>query len=149
MYTNPSAGIFQTTETAFSMPLGNQYVYLVWEFVFESNQTVCYCFTSLEDACCDCTLPCPTAFFSETTGSQAQVCSVDTDGPGNLGQLGFNGSGSIPTIGDIVFDSTACDAGNYISNGFYIVTPGVTTTVPKNWIQIGVNGEVIGSGVCP
>lgn len=149
VYTNPSAGIFQATETAFSMPLGNQYVYLVWEFVFESNQTVCYCFTSLKDACCDCTLPCPTAFFSETTGSQAQVCSVDTDGPGNLGQLGFNGSGSIPTIGDIVFDSIACDAGNYISNGFYIVTPGVTTTVPKNWIQIGVNGEVIGSGVCP
>ena len=149
VYTNPSAGIFQTTETAFSMPLGNQYVYLVWEFVFESNQTVCYCFTSLEDACCDCTLPCPTAFFSETTGSQAQVCSVDTDGPGNLGQLGFNGSGSIPTIGDIVFDSIACDAGNYIDNGFYIVTPGVTTIVPKNWIQIGVNGEVIGSGVCP
>ena len=149
VYTNPSAGIFQATETAFSMPLGNQYVYLVWEFVFESNQTVCYCFTSLEDACCDCTLPCPTAYFSQSTSNQSQVCSTNSNSPGSLGQLGFNGSGSIPTIGDIVFDSIACEAGNYIDNGFYIVTPGVTTTVPKNWIEIGVNGEVIGSGVCP
>lgn len=149
VYTNPSAGIFQATETAFSMPLGNQYVYLVWEFVFENSQTVCYCDTSAIDACCDCTLPCETAYFSETTGSQAQVCSVDTDGPGNLGQLGFNGSGSIPTIGDIVFNSSDCTSGDYLGNGFYVVTPGITTTVPKNWIQIGVNGEVIGSGVCP
>ena len=149
VYTNPSAGIFQATETAFSMPLGNQYVYLVWEFVFENSQTVCYCSSSAIDACCDCTLPCETAYFSPVTSNISQVCSVDSNSPGNLGQLGFNGTGSIPTIGDIVFDSSDCTSGDYLGNGFYVVTPGVTTTVPKNWIQIGVNGEVIGSGVCP
>ena len=149
VYTNPSAGIFQATETAFSMPLGNQYVYLVWEFVFENSQTVCYCSSSAIDACCDCTLPCETAYFSPVTSNISQVCSVDSNSPGNLGQLGFNGTGSIPTIGDIVFNSSDCTSGDYLGNGFYVVTPGITTTVPKNWIQIGVNGEVIGSGVCP
>ena len=149
VYTNPSAGIFQATETAFSMPLGNLYVYLVWEFVFENSQTVCYCSTSAQDACCDCILPCETAYFSPQVQGQTGVCSVNINSPGNLGQLGFNGTGSIPTIGDIVFDSSNCDNGNYLANGFYVVTPGSTATVPKNWIQIGVNGEVIGSGVCP
>jgi hypothetical protein len=149
VYTNPSAGIFQATETAFSMPLGNQYVYLVWEFVFENSQTVCYCSSSAIDACCDCTLPCETAYFSPITSNISQVCSVDSNSPGNLGQLGFNGTGSIPTIGDIVFDSSDCTSGDYLVNGFYVVTPGVTTIVPKNWIQVGVNGEVIGSGICP
>ena len=149
VYINPSTGIWQATETAFSMPLANEYLYLVWEFVFENSQTVCYCSTSAIDACCDCEVLCKTAYFSPETSSIPQACSVDSNSPGNLGQLGFNGVGSIPTIGDVVFGSSNCDSGDYLDNGFYIVTPGVATTAPKNWIQIGVNGEVIDSGVCP
>ena len=149
-YTNPSPGVFQGTELAFNQPLGNQYLYLVWEFVLENNLFVCYCPNSAVEACCECIVPCEQAYFGPVTQNVSQVCTTDSNTPGNLGLLGFNGTGSIPQLGNIVFGGDGCDAGSYLATGFYIVTAGPGPTIgPKNWVQIGVNGEVINTGVCP
>ena len=149
-YTNPSPGVFQGTELAFNQPLGNQYLYLVWEFVLENNLFVCYCPNSAVEACCECIVPCEQAYFGPVTQNVSQVCTTDSNTPGNLGLLGFNGTGSIPQLGNIVFGGDGCEAGSYLATGFYIVTAGPGPTIgPKNWVQIGVNGEVINTGVCP
>ena len=149
-YTNPSPGVFQGTELAFNQPLGNQYLYLVWEFVLENNLFVCYCPNSAVEACCECIVPCEQAYFGPVTQNVSQVCTTDSNTPGNLGLLGFNGTGSTPQLGNVVFGGDGCDAGSYLATGFYIVTAGPGPTIgPKNWVQIGVNGEVINTGVCP
>ena len=150
VYINPSTGVFQATELGFTQPLGNQYLYLVWEFIFNNNLFVCYCPDSALAACCECEIPCESAYFGPITQNSLQACTTDTTTVGSLGVLGFNGTGSIPSIGNIVFGSDDCEDNTYLANGFYIVTAGPGPSVgPKNWVQIGNNGEVIDSGVCP
>ena len=90
-------------------------------------------------------------FFSPVQGSEAQACLVDTDTFGSVSN-GFNGSGSIPEIGETCFNDTMCDLSNipgYVASGYYIVDEFAPSAAsPKNWVRIGANGVVINKGTC-
>tara|TARA_R110000744_G_scaffold79823_1_gene156634 strand:+ start:282 stop:5471 length:5190 start_codon:yes stop_codon:yes gene_type:complete len=149
VYTNPSAGINQATELAFNMPVGNQYLYLIWEFSIIGTQFVCYCSTNAVDVCCDCDVDCKEILVGPPTANLSQVCSTNTNDPGSNGLVGFNGNGSLPVTGNIVFATPDCKDAQYLDPGFYIVSQTSPATLPKKWVQIAAFGEVIDSGVCP
>ena len=152
---NPSLDTYQSTEAAFSMPLGNQYLYLVWDLRLISEGELCYCdpppTNSADDVCCTCSVGCQQVYIGPQTFSSSAACATDTDTVG-FSQVGFNGTGSIPQLGNIVYDNTSCNvgsSGNYLPSGFYVTDPNSpSTTSPKNWIEVGLNGVVINSGSC-
>ena len=64
--------------------------------------------------------------------------------------MGFQGSGGLPVVGNVIFTSTSCDpADGYPPTGFYIVDPFATPSLsPKQWVEIGPNGVVLQAGTC-
>ena len=134
------------------MPLGNQYLYLIWDLRLISSGTLCYCTnpSSAVEVCCDCQVTCDNVYLGPVTASSAQACQTTVSTPGNQGQVGFQGNGGLPTVGNIVFSNPTCDlAMGYPPPGFYVMDPNSTTSLtPKQWIQIGPNGVVLGEGSC-
>ena len=149
VYTSPSVGINQATEIAFNMPFGNQYLYLIWEFVIIGNQFVCYCDQSADEVCCECVVDCKQIHVGPQTGNVFQVCSTNTNDPSAIGSVGYNGSGALPSLGDVMFSTLDCTVASFLSQGFYVVSVSSPATLPKTWVEIGVNGEIIDTGVCP
>lgn len=154
--TNPSVGEYQSIEPAFNMPIGNQYLYLIWDLRLIGSMNICYCSSpsTASEVCCDCTVICNTAFFGPYNGSTAAACSTDVDSPGALGIQGFYGNGSIPSIGDVCYADQTCSIGSgsasaFTPEGFYIVSSSATgPTVPKKWVEINNVGNVIAEGFC-
>jgi hypothetical protein len=153
--TNPSVDTYQATETALSMPSANQYLYLIWDLRLIGSSELCYCvpppIASADDVCCTCAVGCQQVYVGPQTFSAATACATDTNSPG-FQQIGFNGPGSIPALGNIVYDNTSCNvgsSGNYLPTGFYVVDPASPSAAsPKNWIEVGVNGVVTNAGSC-
>ena len=149
--TNPSTPVYEATETAFSMPGGNAYLYLVWDFRNATGDQLCYSATSSNDACCNCTTACSRCWFSPVQSSQPSACAVDTNSFGS-NQLTFTGAGLIPAIGDIVYavGNVSCQPSVGLgTSGFYIVDPAQPSGAnPKNWIEVGPGGIVTNSGTC-
>ena len=150
--TSPNPGEYKATEPAFNMPLGNQYLYLIWDLRLISSGNLCYCSnpSTEEEVCCQCEVQCDTVYLGPVTNTSAQACQTSVSSPGSQGQVGFQGSGGLPVTGNIVFANSTCllSAG-YPPPGFYVVDPSSTTTLtPKRWIQLGPNGVVIGEGSC-
>ena len=148
---NPGVDVYQSKEAAFSMPLANQYLYLIWDFRLISEGELCYCTPGMTpmDACCDCTVTCNTCWFGPKTYSAAASCATDTDTIGSA-QWSFNGTGSIPVLGNLCYENADCDYDEPLPSGFYIVdTNSPSTTSPKNWIELDGNGIVVQStGTC-
>ena len=147
---NTSAGVYQATQSAFSMPLANDYLYLIWDLRFVNSQNVCNCATE-QEACCDCNLlTCHTAHVGPKVTNELQACFTDTNSPGNIGVIGFNSDvGGLPVTGDVCYNGIACiGIYNYLPSGFYVVGANVPIVGVKNWIQVGANGLVIDSGQC-
>lgn len=145
---NPSTNIFEATATAFNIPSGNQYLYLVWDLRDIIYNKLCYSATSADDVCCDCTEDCNTAFFSPSEFTQNQACAMNTDSFGAQ-QYAFTSNSSIPVLGDTVYANTNCSVDVYPTAGFYVVDPTAPATAnPKNWVEIGALGIVINSGTC-
>ncbi len=134
----------------FNIPIGNLYLYLVWDLRDIGNQLLCYSATSAADACCSCSTICNKADFSPVQQNLAQACLTNNNAFGS-GSMSFNGGGNVPVIGDIVFNdpNNACDpSAGYPSPGYYIVSQSVPAPNPKPWVEIGANGVVINSGTC-
>ena len=150
--TSPTTGEYKAIEPAFSMPLGNQYLYLIWDLRLISSGTLCYCTnpSAAVEVCCDCQVTCDNVYLGPVTASSAQACQTTVATPGNQGQVGFQGNGGLPVTGNIVFSNPTCDlSAGYPPPGFYVIDPNSTTSLtPKQWIQIGPNGVVIGEGSC-
>jgi hypothetical protein len=146
---NPSSGIYRATINNASLPVGNQYLYLVWDLRRITSTPLCYCAGSAADACCECVWPCePNCWFGPLTPTQSAACTTDTDTVG-AAQYSFNGSGIIPVIADVCYANLDCDPSAYLDPGFYIVDPTQpSAAIPKNWIEIGLFGTVINSGTC-
>ena len=149
--TNPSAPVFQATETAFAMSGANDYLYLIWDFRNVHGDLLCYSAVSAEDACCNCTTACTRCYFSPGQQSQIQACAVDTNSFGSS-LIQFSGVGPIPVIGDIVYAAGAVECLPELglgTPGFYIVDPSSPSAAsPKNWIEVASGGVVINSGTC-
>lgn len=143
------AALYQATENAFA--LGNDYLYLIWDYRNVHSDQLCYSAVSAEDACCFCTTTCTRVWFSPVQPAQPAACAVDTNSFGST-QMAFSGQGSIPVNGDIVYaaGNPSCNPElGYAPSGFYIVDPNSPSTAnPKNWIEIGLDGLVISSGTC-
>ena len=146
---NPSSGIYRATINNASLPVGNQYLYLVWDLRRITSTPLCYCAGSAADACCECVWPCePNCWFGPLTPTQSAACTTDTDTVG-AAQYSFNGSGIIPVIADVCYANLDCDPSAYLDPGFYIVDPTQpSAAIPKNWIEIGLFGTVINAGTC-
>ena len=150
--TSPSAGEYQAIEPNFNMPIGNQYLYLIWDLRLISAGMICHCSlpSSPEEVCCNCTVTCNNVYFGPLSASQATACNTEVDSPGNIGALGFQGNGGLPTIGSIVYNNTSCNAlDGQPSSGFYVIDSAPSPTLsPKQWVEIGTNGVVISGGTC-
>ena len=156
-----TTGNWQAVESNFSMPITNNYFYLVWDFRLISEQTVCYCDTSQVDVCCTCEVDCSTVYLGPNSETQFNACTLTVNSPSPLTTpqpitgipipptYSYNGNGNLPTIGDVIFASRNC-VGQFVTQGFYPVcsTPLAPAGIPTRWIQINSNGIVVATGVC-
>ena len=146
----PGIQDFQALESAFNMPIGNQYLYLIWDFRDIIYNELCYepPSSTVEAVCCECEGNCQQIYFSPGQGTQLAACQVNTNTFGN-NYYSFNGSGSVPVLGDQCFANQSCDSQSTVDAGFYVVDAAQpAATNPKNWIQLDAQGFVIDAGTC-
>tara|TARA_R110002060_G_scaffold77351_1_gene88703 strand:+ start:26324 stop:31060 length:4737 start_codon:yes stop_codon:yes gene_type:complete len=144
---NPSAGVYQSIINNIDLPIGNQFLYLVWDLRTVSSSTLCVNST-VSEACCGCDIECKTAYFAQGSNSLFFSCNWDTDGA-NSALRSFNGANNIPTIGDVCYDGASCDPSSVLPSGIYVVdvaSPAVAN--PKTWVKVGNYGLVIDNGTC-
>ena len=143
LITNPTPDIYKadltpSTNPAFSIPSGNQYLYLIYDFRTVSAQPLCYDSASTTDACCDCTFTC-TSWSAGTRQDSAAVACQQTL---NKTYYFLNQATPLtyPTVGSLVYTSSACDATTVLPAGFYKYTLG--------YLKVDNNGIVIQQGSC-
>lgn len=144
---NPSAGVYQSIINNIALPIGNQFLYLVWDLRTVSSSTLCVNST-VSEACCGCDIECKTAYFAQGSNSLFVSCNWDTDGV-NSALRSFNGANNIPTIGDVCYNGASCDPSSVLPSGIYVVdvaSPAVAN--PKTWVKVGDYGLVIDNGTC-
>ena len=150
--TSPSAGEYQAIQSGVNVSSVNNYLYLIWDLRLVSSGQLCYCSdpSTADEVCCNCEVPCDRVYFGPITSTFAQACQTEVNSPGNNGTWGFQGSGGLPVVGNVIFTSTSCDpADGYPPTGFYIVDPFATPSLsPKQWVEIGSNGVVLQAGTC-
>jgi hypothetical protein len=132
------------------MPIGNQYLYLIWDFRDIIYNELCYepPSSTVQAVCCECEGNCQQIYFSPGQGTQLTACQVNTNTFGN-NYYSFNGSGAVPVLGDQCFANTSCDPQSTVDAGFYVVDAAQpAATNPKNWIQLDAQGFVIDAGTC-
>jgi len=138
-------------ETAMNIPIGNQYLYLIYDFTQVTQQQVCYCPTTdtVQDVCCNCLQICKNVLLGPVSPSAAAACTTDVDSPGAPLGTTYFGNGGIPSIGDVVYEQK-CSPDMPMPQGFYITSPtGVSPSLPpKKWIEIDNTGVVVNSGTC-
>ena len=155
--TNPTPPVYKAEEVGtiqggtFTMPIGNQYLYLIWDFRDITCSELCYSNTDYEEVCCDCSTACNVCWFSPVQANSATACLVDTNSYG-AAQRSFNGSGVIPELGDTCWldPGLTCDTNTaFLPAGYYIVDPAQPSGAsPKNWIRVAGSGVVVETGTC-
>ncbi len=134
--TNPSPNINLATVTGLSLPVGNQYLYVIYDLRDIAAQQLCYDSTSAVAACCTCPWSC-VSFLASTSSVEDSVCDTFL----NSTYYHNNGSGSLPVAGSIVYTSSNCEDAttglvNVLDTGFYKIS---ATT----YMEIGLNGLVL------
>ena len=143
LITNPGQDIYKATVTpsttpAFSLPINNQYLYLIYDFRTTVVQQLCYDASSAVDACCDCSFTC-TAYQS----GSLQTNSTDACVQPLVNTYYFfntNPTTTYPVVGSLVYSSTTCDVTTTLTDGFYRYQNG--------FIQVNNQGIVIQVGNC-
>ena len=143
LVTNPTPDIYKadltpSTNPAFSIPNGNQYLYLIYDFRTVSAQALCYDASSTTDACCDCTFTCTSWSAGTRQDSAGVACQQQLTKTYYF--LNTPTPSTYPVIGSIVFTSTTCDATSTLPSGYYKYTSG--------WLRVDNNGIVIQQGTC-
>ncbi len=146
--TNPSgtnvreATVTPSTNPAFTLPTGNQYLYLIYDFRFTSAQSLCYSDTSASEACCECTIPC-TSFSASTVQTSSSIACQQplvetfyyTGGPAGI------------TIGSLVYSDSQC-AGNAPGQGINNLPQGYYKITGNEYIRVNSQGLVIEKTSC-
>ena len=140
--TSPTNAINQTTINSLNLPIGNQYLYVIYDLRTISAQQLCYDATSAGDACCLCTWSCVSFSASSAIETASGVCNLV------LGSTYYhnNGSGVLPIVGSIVYTNSTCEdavAGipDVLDTGFYKISA-------TKYMEIGANGLVLQVNDC-
>jgi len=149
--TNPTTDVYQAIESSFNIPDANQYLYLIWDLRSVSSQNVCYCpkLDAVDDVCCNCNIFCKNVFIGPRASTQTNACLTDIDTPqkGDTNRFSFIGNLSIPTVGDIVYQTNNCSLPTK-TPGFYIISGVSPSVLPKRWMELNNVGIVISEGTC-
>ena len=144
---NPSGTVINqatvgpATTPAFTMPTGNQYLYLIYDLRFISAQDICYSDTSASEACCDCSVPCD-SFTASTRQDVGFVCNQP------LSQtFYFTGDGVAPDVGDLVYSNQQC-AGNAPGQNINNLQAGYYKISGNQYIQVNSFGIIIEKTSC-
>jgi len=147
-------GWYKATINNISLPIGNEFLYLIWDLRLITEAEVCTCdpTDTAQDVCCTCSTGCTKCNWSPVANQQSAVCAFTVESPGNW-SAGFTTSSTtpsgIPDIGSYCFVSTSCElSSGYVPTGFYIVCPTSTQTYPKVWVEIDSNGVCVNKGIC-
>jgi len=137
--TSPSSGLYQATISPLTLPIGNQYLYLIYDYRTTSCQQFCFDAVSSSDACCECTIPC-VAFSGSTVREDAVIICNQP-----LSQTYYHtGSGTFPVVGDFVFSSSVCTSNQAVplETGFY-------KSEATKYIRVSASGIVSELVTCP
>ena len=76
-FSSPAVDYYQAVATAFNMPLGNKYLYLVWDLRTVTSADMCYCSnpSTATDVCCNCVTPCTKCYWSPVQFNVIDACS--------------------------------------------------------------------------
>ncbi len=134
--TSPSPNINLATVTGLSLPVGNQYLYVIYDLRDIGAQQLCYDSASALAACCTCTWSC-VSFSASTVSAEDTVCGMVI----NSTYYHNNGSGSLPVFGSVVYTSSNCEDTttglvNVLPSGFYKISL-------TQYMQVGLNGLVL------
>ena len=130
--------MYESTITSLSLPVNNQYLYLIYDYRKTSCQQFCYDATSADEACCDCSFTC-VSFSASTNQSLQDVCNQP------LSQTYYHtGSGTFPALNDFVYSSSVCNSSQAVP-----LTAGYYKSEPTKYIRVQSNGLVIELVTCP
>ena len=136
---SPSSGLYQATVSNITLPTGNQYLYLIYDYRTTNSASFCYDASSEASACCDCGDYC-TPYASSNVQFNISIACIQ---PANQTYY-HDGLNALPIIGDTVYSTSVCDGTSAIklSLGFYQVG------ASNQWIRVDSNGIVISTGSC-
>ena len=134
---SPSAGLYQTTVNSLSLPLANQYLYLIYDYRLTSCQEFCFDASSAAAACCECTFTFTAFQGSSVFQSEPDVCGQ----PLNI-TYSHSGSSTLPEYGDFVYSSTDGAVGTQLGQGLYKISA-------TDYITVNQFGLVTAVTTCP
>tara|TARA_R110002050_G_scaffold150238_3_gene276925 strand:+ start:4234 stop:9033 length:4800 start_codon:yes stop_codon:yes gene_type:complete len=135
------ATVGPATTPAFTLPIGNPYLYLIYDLRFTSAQDICFSDVSASDACCLCNVPCD-SFLGSNRTNIAFVCSQP------LSQTYyFTGDGVEPAIGDLTYSNQQC-AGNTPGVNINNLQAGYYKISGSQYIQVNNFGIIIEKTNC-
>jgi hypothetical protein len=146
MVTNPATGQYEATVTssttpAFTLPLANQYLYLIYDYRTTSAATLCYNST-LSGACCECTWTCTAFSCSQQRSTSASACQQ------TLTETYYhNGSASLPALYDLVYSNSDCSGVNVKVN-VVTLSAGYYKMSATQYMRVNSNGVVIEIATC-
>ena len=135
--TNPSSGLYQTTLNNLSLPLANQYLYLIYDYRLTSCQEFCFDASSAASACCDCAFTYTSYLSSTVFSTEANVCNQ----PLNITYY-HSGSNTLPVYQDFVYSSSDGAVGSNLSTGLYKISS-------TDYITVNQFGLVTAVTTCP
>ena len=135
------ATVGPSTSPTFTLPTGNQYLYLIYDFRFTAAQNLCYSDTSATEACCECTIPC-NSFQASTRQTASSIACAQP-----LSQtFYYAGTGGL-SLYDLVYEDAAC-AGNAPGAGINNLPAGYYKITGNEYIRVNNLGMVIEKASC-
>jgi len=124
--------LYEAEISPISLPLSNQYLYLIYDYRTTSCQEFCYDPSNPIDACCDCTFSCTSFACSSLQQTPAVICNQP------LSQIYYHtGAGAFPGIGDFVYSSSICNGSLAVPLAF-----GYYKSEANKYIRVSSNGIV-------
>ena len=135
--TNPSTGLYQGIVPSLSLPLSNQYLYVIYDYRETSCQEFCYDASSSASACCDCTV----TYTAYNSSSVQQNITVACGQP-LIFPYYHTGAGTLPSVGDFVYSSSNGEVGTTLALGIYRISA-------TSYIRVNQFGLVTEVTTCP
>ena len=124
--TNPSTGLYEAVISGLNLPIGNRYLYLIYDYRGTSCQEFCYDAGSAVKACCDCEVN-YVAYESSTIQQNKNVVC----GQPLTVTYYHTGENSLPVSGDFVYSSSNGEPGTTLALGLYQISGTDYITVNK------------------